>query len=126
MVNLKAEDLIIEVDERTPGRLSVVWLGRSNARNPGALLHPWFAQLFREAKERKMAVEMSFDKLEHFNSSTIAVLIQLINSAHDRNVGMTLRYDSRLRWQTLSFDALKRVLKTFETNGGAPVDIVST
>ena len=127
MVNLQADDLTIEVDERTPGRIGLAWLGRSNARNPGAVIHPWFEQIFRGAKERKLAVEMSFDKLEHFNSSTIAVLIQLINSARDRRIPLTIRYDGRLRWQALSFEALKRVLKTFETAGESPaVSFVST
>ncbi|MCA1828042.1 MAG: hypothetical protein ABR567_05695 [Myxococcales bacterium] len=126
MVNLQADDLTIEVDERTPGRLGLGWLGRSNARNPGSILHPWFEQLFREAKERKMAIDMNFEKLEYFNSSTVAVLIQLISSARDRHITMSIRYDARLRWQALSFDALKRVLKTFDSNGGTPaVSIVS-
>ncbi len=93
------------------------WLGRSASRSPGAVLHPWFDQLFGVARERNAALEMRFERLEHFNSSTIAVLIQLINSAQDRRIRMTVRYDANLRWQTLSFDALKRALRPFD--GGA-------
>jgi hypothetical protein len=118
MIDLKAEDLIIEVDEQTPGRLVVTWRGRSNSRNPGALLHPWFDQLFTTAKERGTLLEMRFEKLEHFNSSTIAVLIQLINSARDRGLGLSIHYDGTLRWQALSFEALKRALRMFEQGGG--------
>jgi hypothetical protein len=114
MVNLQADDLLIEVDERESGLLVLNWLGRSASRSPGAVLHPWFDQLFGVARERNAALEMRFERLEHFNSSTIAVLIQLINSAQDRRIRMTVRYDANLRWQTLSFDALKRALRPFD------------
>ena len=90
MVNLQAEDLLIEVDEREPGQLVLNWLGRSASRSPGAVLHPWFEELFGVARDRGTSVEMRFERLEHFNSSTIAVLIQLINSAQDRRIKIAL------------------------------------
>lgn len=123
MVNLQADDLLIEVDEREPGLLVLNWLGRSASRTPGAVLHPWFEQLFGLARERGASLEMRFERLEHFNSSTIAVLIQLINSAQDRRIKLTVRYDANLRWQTLSFDALRRALRPFD--GGADAVQVS-
>ena len=117
MVNLQSDELLIEVDEREPKLLVLNWLGRSASRTPGAVLHPWFEQLFSVAREREAALEMRFEKLEHFNSSTIAVLIQLINSAQDRRINLTVRYDASLRWQTLSFDALRRALRPFNSGG---------
>ena len=114
MVNLQADELLIEVDERETGILVLNWLGRSASRSPGSVLHPWFDQLFGVARERNAALEMRFERLEHFNSSTIAVLIQLINSAQDRRIRMTVRYDANLRWQTLSIDALRRALRPFD------------
>ena len=117
MMNLQADELMIEVDERESGVLILNWLGRSASRSPGAVLHPWFEQLFSLARERNAALEMRFERLEHFNSSTIAVLIQLINSAQDRRIRMTVRYDANLRWQTLSFDALRRALRPFDGGG---------
>ncbi len=127
MVNLHADDLTIEVDERTPGVLLLSWLGRSTARSPGGVLHPWFEQLFSYAREKSSSVDMRFERLEHFNSSTIAVLIQLINSAQDRGIKLTVRYDAKLKWQTLSFDALRRALRPFEAAGVAspPVSFVA-
>lgn len=126
MQNLQADELTIQVDESSPQTLCLTWLGRSNSRNPGALLHPWFTQLFVYAAQQHLRVEMSFEKLEHFNSSTIAVLIQVINEARDRKVPLTLRYDAGLKWQTLSFDALRRALRTFEDkNQEAPVQFVT-
>lgn len=117
MTNLHAGDLTIDVDERTPGLVCLAWTGRSTDRSPGAVLHPWFDQLFSYVREKGAALEMRFDKLEHFNSSTIAVLIQLINSAQERSIKLTLRYDAKLKWQTLSFDALKRALRPFDAGG---------
>lgn len=127
MVNLHADELTIEVDERTPGLVVLTWVGRSASRSPGAVLHPWFEQLFTYVRERSAALEMRFDRLEHFNSSTIAVLIQLISSAQERGVKLTLRYAGNLRWQALSFDALKRALRPFEEMGVAspPVSFVA-
>lgn len=119
MVNLQSEELLIEVDERDPKLLVLHWLGRSASRTPGAVLHPWFEQLFSLARTRGAALEMRFERLEHFNSSTIAVLIQLINSAQDRRLSLTVRYDASLRWQTLSFDALRRALRPFDAGGDA-------
>ncbi|MEW5739779.1 MAG: hypothetical protein AB1938_12685 [Myxococcota bacterium] len=114
MVNLHADELTIEVDERTPGVVVCTWVGRSASRSPGAILHPWFEQLFSYVRERSANLDMRFDKLEHFNSSTIAVLIQLISSAQERGLKLTLRYAGNQRWQAVSFDALKRALKPFE------------
>lgn len=114
MVNLQSGDLTIEVDERTPGVLVATWLGRSNHRNPASVLHPWFDRLFSSAREQNAAVELRFERVEHFNSSTIAVVIQLITSAQDRGLKLTVRYDGNARWQTLSFEALQRALRPYE------------
>jgi hypothetical protein len=123
MNTLSAGDLAIDVDERTPGIVALSWTGRSTARSPGAVLHPWFDQLFTYVRERGATLEMRFDQLEHFNSSTVAVLIQLINSAQERGIRLTLRFDAKLKWQALSFDALKRALRPFD--GGRGVQIVA-
>lgn len=111
MVNLQVDELTIDVDERTPGVVVLRWLGRSVSRSPGALLHPWFDDFFMTARQKSLSVVMRFEALEHFNSSTIAVLIQLINSAQSRNIPLAVHYDARRKWQTLSFDALKRALQ---------------
>jgi len=117
-MNLHADELTIELDERTPGTIGLAWTGRSASRSPGAVLHPWFDQLFSYAREKGALVELRFEKLEHFNSSTIAVLIQLINSAQERGLKLSVTYDAQLKWQSLSFDALKRALRPFESGGG--------
>jgi hypothetical protein len=56
---------------------------------------------------RKLPIELHFEKLEHFNSSTITSIIQLIQDSRARGVKLVLVYDEALKWQKLSFDALR-------------------
>ncbi|MGV3624761.1 MAG: hypothetical protein ACO1OB_28335 [Archangium sp.] len=123
MVNLQVDELTIDVDERTPGSIVLRWLGRSASRSPGTLLQPWFEDIFMTARQKGLTVVMHFETLEHFNSSTIAALIQLIASAQSRGIPLTVHYDSRRKWQTLSFDALKRALQPAD-GSPAPVKFV--
>ncbi len=52
------------------------------------------------------ALEMHFEHLEFFNSSTITVIIQYVKELRDRKVKLTVNFDSRHRWQKIFFDAL--------------------
>ena len=124
MTPLVAEELTLEPEE-TPTLVRLRWLGRSVSRDPGKVLRPYFQELLADAETRHRAIEMHFEKLEHFNSSTIAALIQLINSARDRKLQLKLVYDGNLKWQSLSFDALKRALRPFEDGGSSTVTIAA-
>ena len=77
MENLTHGDLQIEVTE-ADNVVSCTWRGKSNERNPPEILKPWFEKLLAGATERKGSIEMHFEKIEHFNSSTITALIKLI------------------------------------------------
>lgn len=88
------------------------WLGKSNARQPNAVLGPFFKEVTEEAAKRGATLEMHFEELEHFNSSTITALIQLIQELPQKNVKLVLVFDNGLKWQKLSFDALRIFEKT--------------
>lgn len=105
--SLTSGELAIDVADGADRSIVCTWRGRSVERDPGALLNPYFEQLLDSAHGRGAALEMSFSSLEHFNSSTIATLIRFIQSARGRGVRLVLRYDARLKWQRLSFEALK-------------------
>ena len=108
MENLLADDLTIEVTEPSPsGPLTLHWRGKSDDRYPGKILAPYFAQVLVEAAERETGVEMHFEKLDHFNSSTIAAVIRFIQDARQRGVKLVIVYNQALKWQKLSFDALR-------------------
>ena len=123
--NLDYEGLTIQVDQTAGGRLTFIWKGRSTSREPGKVLTPYFERALVEASDLRYAIEMHFEDLEHFNSSTIAAVIQFINSAHSRNVDLVMHYDQTQKWQQLSFDALRRALKPFESVAGSSVKFVS-
>ncbi|MCC7540599.1 MAG: hypothetical protein IT379_30570 [Deltaproteobacteria bacterium] len=108
MESLKAGDLVIEVLQALPPEpLRLVWRGKSNERNPSILLAPFFARSIEEASQRGVAIEMHFEALDHFNSSTITALIQLIQDARRRGIGLVIVYDASVKWQRLSFEALR-------------------
>lgn len=119
MTNLQSEELKVAVDASTPGQIRADFTGKSNGRDPGKVLKPWFDSVLAGAAHKSATVVLHFDKLEYFNSSTIAALIQMLNAAQDKKVPLVLVYDGKLRWQTLSFEALKRAIRPFESGGTA-------
>ncbi|MSP62300.1 MAG: hypothetical protein EXR72_18610 [Myxococcales bacterium] len=106
MENLIAGGLRIDV-VLEPGLAVLAWTGKSNDRNPSKILGPYLAAVIDDAAKRALAVEMHFERLDHVNSSTIAAIIQLLQEARRRGVRLVLVYDPSLRWQRMSFDALR-------------------
>jgi len=125
MDRFEADDLVIRVDRDAPSCMRLDWLGRSDSRDPIQVIGPFFDQVLTEAAGYHRFIDMHFEALEHFNSSTIATLIHLINSAGRANVAMRIHYDTGLRWQALAFDALKRAIKSFAQGQGPQVDFFS-
>jgi hypothetical protein len=108
MENLIAGDLRIEalgMDSRAPIRL--MWNGKSNDRHPAKVLSPYFVSVLSAAVSRDVPVELHFEKLEHFNSSTVTSIIQLIQDCREQHIKLVIVYDHSLKWQKLSFDALR-------------------
>ncbi len=108
MQSLIVGDLRIEaLEDGVYPALQLLWKGKSNIRHPSELLGPYFRDVLAAACERKVALELHFERLEHFNSSTITSIIKLIQDARSRAVKLVLIYDPQLKWQKLSFDALR-------------------
>lgn len=108
MQGLVVGDLRIEAleDDVSPS-VQLLWRGKSNNRHPGEALTPYFREVLATAIQKKLPIELHFEKLEHFNSSTITSIIQLIQDSRARQVRLILIYDQALKWQKLSFDALR-------------------
>jgi len=70
-------------------------------------------------------IEMHFEDLEHFNSSTIASVIQFINAAHSRHVerGDALRPGAEVAGSCPSTQ-LRRALRPFESVSGSSIRFV--
>jgi hypothetical protein len=99
-------DLLIDVDEDAPGIIRLDWRGKSNHRQPDTVLAPFFAEMTSKAVSGQKALEMHFEQLEFFNSSTITAIIQYVKELRDRKVKLTVSFDARHRWQKIFFDAL--------------------
>ncbi len=104
---LHAGSLLIEVEDRGQAGLRVVWQGKSSDRQPEKVLEPFFVGLVADCAIRGVGMEMRFERLDHFNSSTIGYLIQLIQDMRGRHVPLVIYFDHALLWQKLSFEALR-------------------
>jgi hypothetical protein len=108
MHGLVVGDLRIEaLEDEASTSVQLLWKGRSNNRHPGEALTPYFREVLATASLRRLPLELHFEKLEHFNSSTITSIIQLIQDSRARAIKLVLVYDQALKWQKLSFDALR-------------------
>ncbi len=108
-------DLSIEVGGTAEG-LELIWRGSSNSRNPGEALRAYFKVALAEASTRRAKLDLHFEHLIQFNSSTVSVLLHLVDEAVTAGVSMTYFYDGGLRWQAHNFESialLKRDAKDF-------------
>lgn len=107
MDSLTERDLTIDVSTPSAETICLNWKGKSNDRQPARILTPFFQGILTKAKEDGSAIEMHFEHLDHFNSSTITAIIQLIQDARGNSVRLVIVFDGDRQWQKLSFDALR-------------------
>ena len=100
---------VFEAEPPAPARL--FWSGRSVSPDPDRLLQPFYESVLASAERTKSTVEMHFERLGHFSSSTVATLIRLIQEARKRGIKLVLVYKDSQRTQRLSFDALRIFVK---------------
>ena len=113
MESLRSGDLAIDLVHTIPSEpIRLVWSGKSSDRNPSTILDPFFHQALAHAEKSGVGLQLRFERLAHFNSSTITALIKLIQVCRKSNVKLVMVYDQSLKWQRLSFDALR----VFEKN----------
>jgi hypothetical protein len=92
---------------RPTGAIQLLWMGRSNDRDPALALQPYFSQVLASATAGHLPVELHFERLEHFNSSTITSIIKLVEDARRGGVKLTVLYDKDVRWQRMSLEPLR-------------------
>ena len=80
---------------------NVNWFSKVVVADDGAL------SLDMSAARQGASVELRFEKMEHFNSSTIAALVQLIRVARSKEIKVAIVYDASLKWQKASFGVLQ-------------------
>ena len=104
-------DLRVDVAE-AEGALRLDWRGKSNARQPELHLNPFLSDITAQALAKSAAIEMHFEDLEFFNSSTITVIIQHVKDARSKGIKLVLSYDKSQKWQKIFFDALSMFEKS--------------
>ncbi len=112
MESLTSGELRIDVAEAgSPPRIQLFWKGRSREREPRATLLPFFAATLARAIDHATALELHFEGLEYWSSSTITCVIHLIQDARGKGVKVVLLYNPSHKWQKLSFEALRALAK---------------
>jgi len=104
-------DLRVDVTE-ADGALRLDWRGKSNARQPELHLNPFLGDVITQAQGKSATIEMHFEDLEFFNSSTITVIIQHVKDARSKGIKLVLSYDKGQKWQKIFFDALSMFEKS--------------
>lgn len=118
VVQVVLGELKITAEREATNLLRVVLTGKSASRDAGREIQPTFERLLSTAKEEGRTLVLHFERLDYFNSSTIAGLVQFIRTAQHGGVGLIVRYDASLKWQAMSFDALRRAMRPFESEAG--------
>lgn len=88
-----------------PSQVTVKWLGESKEREPIKFISPVFEHIY--SKDSKNPIVMDFTKLEYMNSSTVTPIVKQIEHAKRENRKITIYYKKGLKWQELSFSALR-------------------
>jgi anti-anti-sigma regulatory factor len=104
--NLHYEQLKItfEEDEADANQLTMVWAGKSDNRNPAALLNPYFDKIIETINQQRLVI--TFDGLDLMNSATVPAIIYLVSQLDKHQIKTEVVYDQTRRWQHLSFSAL--------------------
>ncbi len=107
MTPLASAELSIFPSQPSPHLLRLDWSGRSDFRRSDEVLAPFLNAALEEAKTTGAEIEMHFERVEFLNSSTIASLVQFLHRARAAGIGLYFTYRHNVRWQRLSFEALK-------------------
>ena len=126
MDGLFTDELVIRVDRTVPACLRLDWAGSSTHVNPGEVLSSFFEKMLAEARAGGSFIEMHFEALRYFNSSTLATLIRLIKTAMFAKVALRIHYDPNLKWQAVSFQPIERAVQSFGTRDKPKVEFILT
>jgi hypothetical protein len=96
--------LILEIHYK-PNQVIVKWLGESKEREPVKFINPVFDGIY--SKDPKNPILLDFTHLEYMNSSTVTPIVKIIEHAKKENRKIQIQYKKGLKWQELSFTALK-------------------
>jgi hypothetical protein len=121
MDDLQEGDLTIQAAFASAGDvLDLHWTGRSTNRDPSRFLGPYFSVGLSAAKASGKVLALHFEKLEQLNTATLRAVVQLVRDARERGVRLRILFDASVKWQKLSFDALRAL------SGDGELELIST
>ncbi|MES0488358.1 MAG: hypothetical protein ABUK01_00095 [Leptospirales bacterium] len=85
------------------GNIVVDWEGESTDDNPAKYLEPVFNEIFADVSRNYI---VNIGKLKYMNSGTMTPLITLLKRMTQGTGSFIIKYDAKIKWQELSFDAL--------------------
>lgn len=93
------------VDESS---ITIRFIGRSNERNPSKFIYPILSDALDQSAHSNKDIILDFMDLEYMNSSTITPILKILDKVRcEEKYRVTIVYRQSLRWQDLSFSALK-------------------
>ena len=99
---------LLEVEVEEKGQTIVTkWTGKSVDRNPSEFIVPILTNLLERENGIAKKIVLDFQQLDYMNSSTITPIIKILERAKRGNVQLVVEYNKGLKWQDLSFSALK-------------------
>ena len=88
--------------------ITIRFIGKSNERNPSKFISPILSDVLHQSDSGNKEIVLDFNELEYMNSSTITPILKILNTAtREKNYRITIVYRQSLKWQDLSFSALK-------------------
>lgn len=105
-MNLK--DNTLEITFEKGDKNIITWIGKSESRDPSAIINPYFADLISTLKGKELIVR--FEQLKYMNSSSVPPIIKLIKNLEEAAITATITYDKSSKWQAASFKALETIV----------------
>jgi len=88
--------------------ITIRFIGRSNERNPSKFIYPILSDALDQSAAEGQDIILDFKDLEYMNSSTITPILKILNKVKQEEAyQLTITYNKSLKWQDLSFSALK-------------------
>lgn len=88
--------------------ITIRFIGRSNERNPSKFIYPILSDALNQSAIDRKDIILDFMDLEYMNSSTITPILKILDKVRrEETYRITITYNQSLKWQELSFSALK-------------------
>ncbi len=88
--------------------ITIRFIGKSNERNPSKFIYPILSDALEQGIDSNKGIILDFMDLEYMNSSTITPILKILDKVkREEKYRVAIVYRQSLRWQDLSFSALK-------------------